>query len=779
MDCPSPTTSSSSTAKKSSSSSLWLRIIQINDVYQLDSFPSLLNLIRAKSSAGHQQDEDGPGQQGPPPDQVVVVVAGDFLAPYLLSSLDYGYGMIDCLNALGVTHVVFGNHETDIPFPQLAKRIGESNFVWLNTNMSDIQHKLNNSGKDITKMTAAPEGGGDATTTTASSSSSSSNNNNNNNDDDSSSEDIDVAPEVVTTPSHDIVTLVAAANNNNDNDAHHHHRKQHNIKRVGLMGLLTDDPGLYRPRSFGGATIEPVIPCCESFLQQHNNNVDLWIPITHQSIQHDRVFGHHFGGRRFPIVLGGHDHDIIDEVVNGCRIIKAGQNATHAAITDIRWCLGDSQDDDDDDDEPEISVHFEPVQGYQPDPDMLRRVEGHYSIIKELERATLFHVGRVAKLCSNNGDGLHFSTQNNRLQPSTGTTAFCEMLRMGMRCDCALINAGSVRGNRVYEPSYQFTWSDLKDEIPFPTLMTACQIPGRVIEACIRNSRIDSYRQPIPIARGGYLHTCNQIDYDNNQQRILTIQGEPFDLNRSYLVALPTQFFQGIDHHAPLLDWAADNNNYQLDLDSAYPSKLVIVQLFSSLIWLQLGSFDEIDTNHDGVITIDEVRQRLIDLFGTTTTSSEQHVASISDLVVDSIFSVADLNGSGTITPLEMMLIEYSAKDSLSHIINARQSQTLKEIATNVLGITSSASSDSNNNIDGDEKKDEKVDVDVDVIDQMNSIVRQIRQRVVSVDNPTTSSHTDNLNKTDDGDGGSGKKMIRREDVMKVVGELNRKDLLN
>jgi 2',3'-cyclic-nucleotide 2'-phosphodiesterase (5'-nucleotidase family) len=117
-----------SSASSSASSSLWLRVIHINDVYELDNFPQLKTLMDTKS-------------QGP--DRTLFVLAGDFLGPSLLSSLDKGTGMVDCLNAIGVTHVCFGNHETDIPMEFLPRRIQQSQFVWVNSNMQQLNEKLN------------------------------------------------------------------------------------------------------------------------------------------------------------------------------------------------------------------------------------------------------------------------------------------------------------------------------------------------------------------------------------------------------------------------------------------------------------------------------------------------------------------------------------------------------------------------------------------------------------------------------------------------------------
>ena len=47
--------------------------------------------------------------------------------------------MVDVLNAVGVTHVCFGNHENDVPLLAQLKRCDQFKGVWLNTNMPDYQ----------------------------------------------------------------------------------------------------------------------------------------------------------------------------------------------------------------------------------------------------------------------------------------------------------------------------------------------------------------------------------------------------------------------------------------------------------------------------------------------------------------------------------------------------------------------------------------------------------------------------------------------------------------
>lgn len=116
-----------------------LRIVQINDVYTLENLPRLRTLVQA------MREED-------PADAMLVVVAGDFLAPSLLSSLDAGKGMVACLNAIGVTHAIFGNHEDDVPPAELRERVRELHATWIDTNVEGFEPKLPRS--DVVNVTS-------------------------------------------------------------------------------------------------------------------------------------------------------------------------------------------------------------------------------------------------------------------------------------------------------------------------------------------------------------------------------------------------------------------------------------------------------------------------------------------------------------------------------------------------------------------------------------------------------------------------------------------------
>jgi 5'-nucleotidase/UDP-sugar diphosphatase len=71
----------------------------------------------------------------------MLFMAGDFLNPSLIGTIKVegervrGKQMIEVLNAMNVDLVAFGNHEFDVSQKDLQKRLNESNFPWISSNV--------------------------------------------------------------------------------------------------------------------------------------------------------------------------------------------------------------------------------------------------------------------------------------------------------------------------------------------------------------------------------------------------------------------------------------------------------------------------------------------------------------------------------------------------------------------------------------------------------------------------------------------------------------------
>ena len=100
-----------------------LTIVQITDVYTLENFPSLKTML---SEIRRAQGPNG---------KVVSMLTGDFLSPYLLSSIDRGAGMMAALKATPVDILTWGNHEADIDHRTTCKHVRKWPGIWINSNM--------------------------------------------------------------------------------------------------------------------------------------------------------------------------------------------------------------------------------------------------------------------------------------------------------------------------------------------------------------------------------------------------------------------------------------------------------------------------------------------------------------------------------------------------------------------------------------------------------------------------------------------------------------------
>lgn len=109
-------------------------ILQLNDVYEIAPIQGGKYGGMARVANIRQQLlKENPN--------VITTLSGDFLNPSVLGTIKYkgerikGAQMVAAMNAAGVDYVCFGNHEFDLKEADLLKRINESKFQWISTNI--------------------------------------------------------------------------------------------------------------------------------------------------------------------------------------------------------------------------------------------------------------------------------------------------------------------------------------------------------------------------------------------------------------------------------------------------------------------------------------------------------------------------------------------------------------------------------------------------------------------------------------------------------------------
>ncbi len=116
-------------------------LLQLNDVYEI----AALQGGKVGGMARVETEYKKLLKENP---NTYILMAGDFLNPSLIGTLTYkgerikGKQMIEVMNALPVKLATFGNHEFDLDYPVLQKRINESTFDWTSAN---VKHKVKDS----------------------------------------------------------------------------------------------------------------------------------------------------------------------------------------------------------------------------------------------------------------------------------------------------------------------------------------------------------------------------------------------------------------------------------------------------------------------------------------------------------------------------------------------------------------------------------------------------------------------------------------------------------
>ena len=79
-------------------------------------------------------------------------LTGDFLAPYLLSAIDKGYGMMNAIQKTPIDYLTWGNHEADVDHQTVCKHVRDFKGIWLNTNMQDHAEMANQKPYDVIEV---------------------------------------------------------------------------------------------------------------------------------------------------------------------------------------------------------------------------------------------------------------------------------------------------------------------------------------------------------------------------------------------------------------------------------------------------------------------------------------------------------------------------------------------------------------------------------------------------------------------------------------------------
>ncbi len=212
----------------------------------------------------------------------LAILPGDFVSPSVIGTLKdkngnriKGAHMVDVMNETGIDIVTFGNHEFDLGEEDLQKRLDESEFQWVSSNVLHNKKKrlkpfYKNKNEKRAKKEKIPE-------------------------------------TIIQTFTDEDGTSVT----------------------VGFFGVTLD----VKQQSY--LTYEDPIQRSKVMVKELDSKVDLIFPITHLEIEEDLKLAKEIPN--FPLVMGGHDHNNMRFLVGSTVVAKADANAKTAFVHTVKY----------------------------------------------------------------------------------------------------------------------------------------------------------------------------------------------------------------------------------------------------------------------------------------------------------------------------------------------------------------------------------------------------------------------------------------------------------
>jgi hypothetical protein len=177
------------------------------------------------------------------------------------------------------------------------------------------------------------------------------------------------------------------------------------------------------------------------------------------------------------------------------------------------------------------------------------------------------------------------SSRRIRFEASSLATFLLTLLRYALRKDgvqIAVGNAGSFRAMKDYDAGW-FRLGDLFGEHPTQNRQMVVPIKGEVLAAAILDTR--SRTKP----SAAFLHVDAFAEV-NGEHKLITVDGEPFDINKTYTVALNQNLLRGLDNIDSLKTFA-DANIVLPDIESLPTGREIILEYCMQNAWCELLGF--------------------------------------------------------------------------------------------------------------------------------------------------------------------------------------------
>ncbi|MGH6810943.1 MAG: bifunctional metallophosphatase/5'-nucleotidase [Methylocella sp.] len=241
------------------------------------------------------------------------------------------------------------------------------------------------------------------------------------------------------------------------------------------------------------------------------------------------------------LILSGHNHDLHIDFDGRTALVESEQDANYFTVVDFDVARTR--------DEASRSLPWWPdfrvvdTAKIDPDPSMLAKVRAY-----QAELAKRFDV-EIATLAA----PLDSRTGAVRSGESAIGNLIVDALRKAAEADIAIVNGGSIRGDKFYPAGTRLSKRDILDELPFGNKTMLTIVPGKAILAALENgfSQVDRLSGRFPQVSGLSI-VADPAVAPGARVKTVTVNGEALDPGRDYKLATNDFLARGGDGYGML-----------------------------------------------------------------------------------------------------------------------------------------------------------------------------------------------------------------------------------
>jgi len=312
--------------------------------------------------------------------------------------------------------------------------------------------------------------------------------------------------------------------------------KNVNGVKIGFFGLLTTDTVTSSHPGQNVVFLDPVLTAQKTVAQLKQQGVDIIVAITHLAMPEDQRVAR-ATQHQIALIMGGHEHSLLQSVAGGTPIIKVGSDARTLGRMDLSIDPKSHQLQS-------IDWQLIPVDASVPEDTAAAALVKTYD--SQIDQALGQTIGTTTTQ-------LDARQHPNRSQETNVGDFVADCYRNAMQADASIINGGSIRSNTTYGPG-ELSRKDVLSILPFGNKLVKVAVTGQALKAALEygvSTLEESEAGHFPQVSG------IQFIYDGTRpagERVVsaTIGGQPIQPDKTYTLALTTYLQEGGDGYAML-----------------------------------------------------------------------------------------------------------------------------------------------------------------------------------------------------------------------------------